>query len=116
MATYVLVHGGGHGGWCYERVARLLRGAGNEVHAPTLTGLADRSHLLSVQVDLEMHITDVDQWASSTASTSPHSRAVATSTVAAPSPSHAARCRPIRRATLTVPPEPGTRPSGTSGS
>jgi len=59
MATYVLVHGGGHGGWCYERVARLLRGAGNEVHAPTLTGLADRSHLLSVQVDLEMHITDV---------------------------------------------------------
>ncbi len=24
-ATYVLVHGGGHGGWCYQRVARLLR-------------------------------------------------------------------------------------------
>ena len=26
MATYVLVHGGGHGGWCYQKVARLLRG------------------------------------------------------------------------------------------
>ena len=22
MATYVLMHGGGHGGWCYQRVAR----------------------------------------------------------------------------------------------
>ena len=31
MATYVLVHGGGHGGWCYQKVARLLRAAGHEV-------------------------------------------------------------------------------------
>jgi hypothetical protein len=29
MATYVLVHGGGHGGWCYQRVARMLRSAGS---------------------------------------------------------------------------------------
>ena len=28
MATYVLVHGGGHGGWCYQKVRRLLRGRG----------------------------------------------------------------------------------------
>ena len=28
-ATYVLVHGGGHGGWCYQAVARLLRAAGH---------------------------------------------------------------------------------------
>ncbi|HEV2242008.1 MAG TPA: hypothetical protein VGR98_13275 [Streptosporangiaceae bacterium] len=28
MATYVLVHGGGHGGWCYQRVARMLQSAG----------------------------------------------------------------------------------------
>ena len=40
MATYVLVHGGGHGGWCYQRVARLLRSAGHEVYTPTLTGLS----------------------------------------------------------------------------
>jgi hypothetical protein len=45
MATYVLVHGGAHGGWCYGPVARILRSAGQEVHAPTLTGLGDRSHL-----------------------------------------------------------------------
>src|SRR3954447_2257025 len=59
MATYVLVHGGGHGGWCYQRVARLLRSDGHEVHAPTLTGLGERSHLVGPQVDLDMHIRDV---------------------------------------------------------
>jgi pimeloyl-ACP methyl ester carboxylesterase len=59
MATYVLVHGGGHGGWCYQRVARRLRAAGHEVYAPTLTGLGERSHLLDDRVDLHRHIDDV---------------------------------------------------------
>jgi pimeloyl-ACP methyl ester carboxylesterase len=59
VATYVLVHGGAHGGWCYQRVARILRSAGHEVYTPTLTGLGERSHLLSVDVDLDTHITDV---------------------------------------------------------
>ncbi|WP_265285158.1 alpha/beta fold hydrolase [Verminephrobacter aporrectodeae] len=40
MATFVLVHGAWHGGWCYERVARLLKAAGHPVHAPTLLGLS----------------------------------------------------------------------------
>ena len=59
MATYVLVHGGGHGGWCYQRVARILRARGHEVHAPTLTGLGERSHLLDATVDLHRHVEDV---------------------------------------------------------
>jgi pimeloyl-ACP methyl ester carboxylesterase len=59
MATFVLVHGGGHGGWCYRKVARLLREAGHEVFTPTLTGLAERSHLVSPSTDLETHITDI---------------------------------------------------------
>jgi pimeloyl-ACP methyl ester carboxylesterase len=59
MATYVLVHGGGHGGWCYQRVARSLRAAGHEVYAPSLTGLGERSHLLSPEIDLDTHIQDV---------------------------------------------------------
>lgn len=59
MATYVLVHGGGHGGWCYQRVARLLRSAGHEVYTPTLTGLGERSHGLSPGIDLDVHISDV---------------------------------------------------------
>jgi hypothetical protein len=35
MATYVLVHGAWHGGWCWRRVARALVGAGDEVFTPT---------------------------------------------------------------------------------
>jgi pimeloyl-ACP methyl ester carboxylesterase len=59
MATYVLVHGGGHGGWCYQRVARLLRAEGHEVLTPTLTGLGERAHLLSPKVDLDLHVEDI---------------------------------------------------------
>jgi pimeloyl-ACP methyl ester carboxylesterase len=59
MATYVLVHGGAHGGWCYGPVTRILRAAGHDVHAPTLTGVGERAHLLSADVDLDTHITDV---------------------------------------------------------
>jgi len=59
MATFVLVHGGAHGGWCWRRVARLLRAAVHEVYTPTLTGLGERSHLLGARVDLDMHVTDI---------------------------------------------------------
>jgi pimeloyl-ACP methyl ester carboxylesterase len=59
MATFVLVHGGAHGGWCYNRVSPLLRAAGHDVHSPTLTGLGERKHLLHAGIDLDTHITDV---------------------------------------------------------
>ena len=59
MATYVLVHGGGHGGWCYQPVARLLRTAGHQVYSPSLTGLGEREHLFRCGVDLDCHITDI---------------------------------------------------------
>jgi pimeloyl-ACP methyl ester carboxylesterase len=59
MATYVLVHGGGHGGWCYQPVARLLQAQGHTVYAPSLTGLGEREHLLSPAVDLDLHVRDV---------------------------------------------------------
>lgn len=55
----MLVHGGGHGGWCWQPVARLLRAEGHEVYAPTLTGLGEREHLLSPAVDLDLHVSDV---------------------------------------------------------
>lgn len=58
-ATYVLVHGGGHGGWCWQRVAKRLRAGGHEVYTPTLTGLGERSHLARPDTDLDTHITDV---------------------------------------------------------
>jgi pimeloyl-ACP methyl ester carboxylesterase len=59
MATFVLVHGGAHGGWCYQRVAGRLRQAGHEVYALSLTGLGERSHLVGPHVDLSLHIQDV---------------------------------------------------------
>lgn len=61
MATYVLVHGGFHGGWCWERVKRLLETAGHQVYAPSLTGLAERAASLSPGVGLDTHIQDVVQ-------------------------------------------------------
>lgn len=57
--TYVLVHGAWHGGWAWQRVEPLLRQAGHEVHAPTLTGVSDRAHLLHASVGLSTHIQDV---------------------------------------------------------
>jgi hypothetical protein len=59
MATFVLVHGAFHGGWCWRDVVVQLRAAGHEVFAPTLTGLGERSHLASPAVDLSTHIRDV---------------------------------------------------------
>ena len=59
MASFVLVHGGGHGGWCYAKVKRRLEREGHEVFAPSLTGLAERSASLSPEVDLDFHIEDV---------------------------------------------------------
>jgi pimeloyl-ACP methyl ester carboxylesterase len=57
--TFVLVHGAWHGGWCWRRVADRLDRAGHNVFTPTLTGLGERSHLLSAAINLETHITDV---------------------------------------------------------
>lgn len=59
MAVFVLVHGGGHGGWCYQKLARLLRAAGHDVYTPTLTGLGERQHLLTVDTGLSTHVTDI---------------------------------------------------------
>jgi pimeloyl-ACP methyl ester carboxylesterase len=59
MSVFVLVHGAWHGGWCWKRVRRALQALGHDVFTPTLTGVADRVHLLSPQVNLETHITDV---------------------------------------------------------
>lgn len=55
----MLVHGGGHGGWCYQFVAKILRSHGHEVYTPTMTGVGEREHLLSPAVDMNLQITDI---------------------------------------------------------
>src|SRR5262252_7298185 len=57
--TFVLVHGAWHGGWCWRRVADLLQEKGHKVLTPTLTGVGERSHLMSKDINLDTHITDV---------------------------------------------------------
>src|SRR5262245_55735614 len=59
MATFVLVHGAWHGGWCWQKLIPSLEAAGHEVHAPTLTGLAERASELSPDVGLDTHIQDI---------------------------------------------------------
>src|SRR5436853_1016103 len=57
--TFVLVHGAWSGGWCYARVAALLRSRGHTVFTPTLTGQGERAHLFSGAINLSTHIEDV---------------------------------------------------------
>jgi len=57
--TFVLVHGAWGGGWSFKKTDELLRKTGHTVYRPTLTGLGERAHLISSQVDLQTHIQDV---------------------------------------------------------
>jgi pimeloyl-ACP methyl ester carboxylesterase len=61
VAAFVLVHGTGHGGWCWRFIAPLLRAAGHDVYTPTLTGLSASSHLLDElnRISLDTHVKDV---------------------------------------------------------
>lgn len=55
----VLVHGAWGGAWIWRRVLPLLRAAGHEVHAATLTGVGERAHLLSPSIGIRTHVDDV---------------------------------------------------------
>ncbi|HUZ73978.1 MAG TPA: alpha/beta hydrolase [Stellaceae bacterium] len=59
QTDFVLVHGAWHGGWCWRRVADRLTARNHRVFTPTLTGLGERSHLLSADVNLSTHVTDI---------------------------------------------------------
>lgn len=57
--TFVLVHGATAGGWEWKRTGEFLTAQGHTVYRPTLTGLGEREHLGSTEIDLETHIQDV---------------------------------------------------------
>jgi pimeloyl-ACP methyl ester carboxylesterase len=59
MATFVLVHGAWHGGWCYRETAALLRAAGHTVFTPTHTGVGERFHQSHEAITLETHVRDI---------------------------------------------------------
>ncbi len=57
--TFVLVHGAYGGGYVWKYVAARLRAKGHQVFTPTLTGLGDKSHLMSKDIRLETHVLDI---------------------------------------------------------
>lgn len=57
--TFVFVHGAWGGGWQWKKVDALLTAHGHKVYRPTLTGLGERVHLASPEINLSTHITDV---------------------------------------------------------
>ncbi|MEU8273671.1 alpha/beta fold hydrolase [Microbispora bryophytorum] len=59
MTTFVLIPGMCHGGWCFRELCEELRHHGHRAVALTLTGLAERAHLLDGGVNLDTHIRDV---------------------------------------------------------
>ncbi len=59
MTTIVLVHGAWGGSYGFKYVRGPLREAGHEVFTPSLTGIGERAHLASPQVNLTTHVTDV---------------------------------------------------------
>ena len=59
MSVYILVHGAWGGSWCWKSIRRALQAQGHEVFTPSLSGVGERSHLLSRQLDLDTHIADV---------------------------------------------------------
>ena len=59
MTTFVLVHGAWAGAHGWRSVRILLAGEGHEVFTPSLTGIGERVHLASPQIDLTTHVNDV---------------------------------------------------------
>jgi pimeloyl-ACP methyl ester carboxylesterase len=59
MTTFVLVHGGWTRAHGWRAVRKLLGASGHEIFTPSLTGIGERVHLASPQVDLTTHVNDV---------------------------------------------------------
>jgi pimeloyl-ACP methyl ester carboxylesterase len=59
MTTFVLVPGFWLGAWAWRPVTDALRERGHDVYPTSLTGMAERAHLASPDIDVDVHVTDV---------------------------------------------------------
>lgn len=60
MATFLVCHGAWTSGAMWDRkMVPTMASAGHDLIAPTYTGLGERAHLASPEVDLELHIRDI---------------------------------------------------------
>ncbi|MBO9575092.1 MAG: alpha/beta fold hydrolase [Sphingobium sp.] len=55
MASFLLIHGAWHGGWCFDRLVPLLEAKGHVVAAPTLPRIGG--------TDLELAGASLEEWA-----------------------------------------------------
>ena len=60
MATFILVHGASHGGWCWEKVQPLLEAKGHKVCAPDLPGLG-KDHTPPANVTLADNVEKISR-------------------------------------------------------
>lgn len=59
VATYVLVPGFWLGAWAWHAVTHILKAAGHDVYPVTLTGHAEKKHLIGPDINLDTHTLDV---------------------------------------------------------
>jgi pimeloyl-ACP methyl ester carboxylesterase len=59
MAVFLVAHGAWSGGWAWKHMRPLLRAAGHDLFAPSYTGLGERAHLASRDINLTSHVADM---------------------------------------------------------
>jgi pimeloyl-ACP methyl ester carboxylesterase len=60
LATFILVHGACHGGWCWEKVQPILESHGHKVCAPDLPGLG-KDHTPPANVTLPDNVEKISR-------------------------------------------------------
>ena len=59
MTTFVMMHGGGMGGWTWKYMRAILEAKGHTVYTPTFTGFGEREHLIGRNIGHDVHVLDV---------------------------------------------------------
>lgn len=57
--TFLVAHGAWSAGWSWKKMHPLMQASGHRLLVPTYTGLGEREHLASQEVNLETHIQDL---------------------------------------------------------
>jgi pimeloyl-ACP methyl ester carboxylesterase len=60
LATFILVHGACHGGWCWEKVQPILESRGHKVCAPDLPGMG-KDHTPPANVTLADNVEKISR-------------------------------------------------------
>lgn len=59
MATYVLIHGSLIGGWCWNKIGKVLENKGHFVYAPDLPGHSTDSNISAKEITFEKYVSFV---------------------------------------------------------